>query len=88
MLFLNLKNLPPSLRCLCKAASPILAGNGFPGVGGDELFGPLAILQHPAHAVMDPKTLDLYIADYSNYMIRVVSGKTGRETRRLLKAHC
>ncbi|CDJ29124.1 Cast multi-domain protein, related [Eimeria mitis] len=58
--------------------SPLIAGTGFAGSGGDGLPGPETLLMLPANARMDSATGDIYFADYSNYAVKVVHGETGR----------
>ncbi|CDI82519.1 hypothetical protein, conserved [Eimeria praecox] len=60
------------------AESPLIAGTGFAGSGGDGLPGPETLLMLPANAIMDSTTGDIYLADYSNYAVKVVHGETGR----------
>ena len=62
---------------LAAADSPLVAGTGFAGTGGDGLPGPQAPLSLPAHAIMDSATRDIYIADYNNFAVKVVHGDTG-----------
>ena len=59
------------------ADSPLIAGTGFAGSSGDGLPGPETLLKLPANAIMDPNTRDIYVADYSNYAVKVVHGDTG-----------
>ena len=59
------------------ADSPLIAGTGFAGSGGDGLPGPETLLMLPANAIMDADTGDVYVADYSNYAVKVVHGETG-----------
>lgn len=62
---------------LATAESPLVAGTGFAGDGGDGLPGSQAALMLPANAIMDPETRDIYIADFSNFAVKAISGTTG-----------
>ncbi|KAL8273754.1 hypothetical protein Esti_002354 [Eimeria stiedai] len=58
-------------------ASPLIAGSGFGGTGGEGLPATQSYLMLPSNAVMDPDTRDIYIADFKNFAIKRVSGSTG-----------
>ncbi|KAL8434920.1 hypothetical protein ACSSS7_002807 [Eimeria intestinalis] len=60
------------------APSPLIAGTGFGGTGGEGLPAPQSYLMLPSNTVMDPITRDIYIADFKNFAIKRISGSTGR----------
>ncbi|KAL8442952.1 hypothetical protein Emed_007046 [Eimeria media] len=75
----NMDGRPCKKGHYCPApASPLIAGTGFGGTGGEGLPAPQSYLMLPSNAVMDPETRDIYIADFKNFAIKRVSGTTGR----------
>ncbi|KAL8456161.1 hypothetical protein Emag_000007 [Eimeria magna] len=75
----NMNGRPCKKGHYCPApASPLIAGTGFGGTGGEGLPASQSYLMLPSNTVMDPETRDIYIADFRNFAIKRVSGATGR----------
>ena len=55
-----------------------MAGTGSAGNSGDGIPASQASLMLPSSVVMDPKTRDIYIADYANFAVKIIDGTTGR----------
>ncbi|KAL8432734.1 hypothetical protein Efla_004403 [Eimeria flavescens] len=74
----NIAGRPCRLGHYCPApATPLLAGTGFAGNGGEGLPASQSQLMLPANALMDPATHDIYIADYGNYAVKQIASATG-----------
>ena len=67
------------IRMVAKSTGIVttVAGNGLSGYNGDGMLATSSRLSGPIGIAIDPSTSDLYIADFGNRIIRLVTKSTG-----------